>query len=69
MSELTNTELLNLLHEAASNLSYFNAAEGDVWRAESGSRAAAQKHWNYLVNQAIERGIYNPEEFKKGYLV
>jgi hypothetical protein len=66
---LTDTELLNALHEAASNLSYFNAAEGDVWRAETGARAAAQKEWNILVNEAIHRNIYNKEDFAGRYLV
>jgi len=68
MSTLTNTELLNALHESASNLSYFNAGEGEAWRAETGARAAASSEFESLKGEAIQRGIYTPEDFKR-YLV
>ena len=65
MSTLTATELLNALHESASNLSYFNAAEGDSWIAETGARAAAQKEFDELKGDALQRGIFSPEDFTR----
>ena len=62
---VTDTSLLNALHEAASNVSYFNAGEGDCYRAEAGARAAAQRQWDALVEEAIKRGIYAPEDFRE----
>jgi hypothetical protein len=61
---VTDTSLLNALHEAASNVSYFNAAEGPSYYAEAGARAAARSQWEALVEEAISRGIYDPEDFK-----
>jgi hypothetical protein len=61
---VTDTSLLNALHEAASNVSYFNAGEGDCYRMEAGARAAAKSQWNALVEEAINRGIYDPADFK-----
>lgn len=66
--DLSDTDILNSLHEAAGNLSYFNAAEGDVYRMEAGARAAAQKAWNVLVDEALRRGIYDKDAFAE-YLV
>ena len=68
MNNASNESLLQALHDAASDLSYYNAAEGDTYRYESGARSAAQKRWNALVNEAIQRGIYNKQDFAN-YLV
>ncbi len=64
----SNESLLQELHDAASDLSYYNAAEGDTYRWEAPARAKARARWNSLVNEATERGIYNPDDFR-GYLV
>jgi vacuolar-type H+-ATPase catalytic subunit A/Vma1 len=68
MSELTNTELLNRMHEAAADLSYYNAAEGSDYYREKGARAIAQKHWNTLVEEAVKRGLYEKGDWLE-YLV
>ena len=68
MNEPSNESLIQALHEAASTLSYYNAAEGDVYRREAGSRAKARARYLDLVEAAIERGVYNKEDFK-GYLI
>lgn len=68
MNEASNESLLQALHDAAADLSYYNAAEGSAYRHESTARGVAQKRWNALVNEAITRGIYNKDDFR-GYLV
>lgn len=68
MNTPSNESLLQELHDAAAELSYFNAAEGDNWYREQGARSKAQARYTTLVNVAAERGIYNKDDFK-GYLV
>ena len=68
VNEPSNESLIQELHDAANDLSYYNAAEGDTYRYEATARSQAQKRWNALVNEAIQRGIYNKDDFR-GYLV
>ena len=64
MITLTNSELLNALHETALRVSYFNAGEGACYRAETNARHAAKSEWDNLVIEAKNRGIYNADDFK-----
>lgn len=68
MNDASNESLIQALHDAAADLSYYNAAEGQVYFMEAGARGVARNRWNSLVNEAIARGIYNKEDFS-GYLV
>ena len=64
----SNESLIQALHDAAADLSYYNAAEGDTYRWETGARSKARARWSELVEEAKVRGIYNPKDFS-GYLV
>ena len=63
--DISNTGLLNSLHEAAKDVSYFNAGEGPSWYAETTGRHAALSRWQALLEEAQFRGIYNPDDFKE----
>ena len=68
METPSNESLLQELHDAAAEVSYYNAGEGDCWYREQGARSKATARWRSLVEAAQERGIFRPEDFK-GYLV
>lgn len=68
MNEPSNESLLQALHDAAAELSFYNAGEGEVYFREQGARSVARNRWNALVEEAIQRGIYNKKDFA-GYLV
>ena len=68
MAETSNEELILALKEAASRLSYFNAAEGDQWAKERDARRAAHTTFYTMKEIAMERGIYDQDQFKH-YLV
>ena len=65
---MTDEELLTALADAASRVSYYNAAEGTQYTREATARHAARQAWDDLVREASERGIFNPESYK-GYLL
>lgn len=62
--------LIEELKEAAANLSYYNAAEGDCWKQEAGGRAAANTRYQKAGKACFEAGI-DPNEVLAGggYLV
>jgi hypothetical protein len=64
VTETTNEELLQATKEAASLLSFYNAAEGDNWERERTARSVAHAKFYNLKEICMERGIYNPEDFK-----
>lgn len=68
MTQMTDEQLLTALADAAGRVSYFNAAEGTQYTQEGGARRAAKDAWHALVDEATERGIFDPENYK-GYLV
>lgn len=45
-----------ICHNVALTLSYHNAAEGDCWRAEAGSRNEAHRAWVDCRGWLYERG-------------
>jgi hypothetical protein len=63
VEDLDNIKLQRALHEAASAVSYYHAAEAD-WGKEAESRAIADARWNELKAEAIKRGCYNKHDFK-----
>ena len=67
VEDLENEKLKRALHEAASAVSYYHAAEAD-WDKEHEERAKALVQWGELKAEAIKRGVYNKYDFKY-YLV
>ena len=65
---MTDEELLTALADAASRLSYYNAAEGTQYTRERDARHAARDAWDDLVTEASARGVFDPECYK-GYLI
>ena len=65
---MTDDELLAAMKDAATDLSYYNAAEGDCYSAERNGRAVAQGKWDALVKEAKALGIWNSDDWR-GYLV
>lgn len=68
MTQIDNSALLNELHLAASQVSRFNAADWEQIGREREAAGKAWARWVDLKQMAQQRGIYNPEEFKR-YLV
>lgn len=68
MEETKNKDLLTALHEAASLLSFYNAAEGRSWEEEMDRRGVASANFYALKEEAMRRGVYSPDDFKN-YLV
>lgn len=64
----SNDVLIADLKEAASELSYFNAAEGDSWRKERESRQLALARFNEIKDHCIIAGI-DVKPILQGYLV
>lgn len=64
--KMTDKELTAYTHKAASNLSYYNAAEGDMWKKEEADRAEALGAYRRGRDAMAERGI---EWENKGYLI
>lgn len=62
--DISNSGLLNALHEAAQDVSFFNAGEGPSYYAETNGRHAAISRWEALLEEAKFRGLYNPSDFK-----
>lgn len=63
VEDLENEMLQKALHEAASAVSYYHAAEAD-WDREREMRAEALLKWAELKAEAIRRGCYNKHDFK-----
>ena len=63
-------ELIERFKKAASELSYYNAAEGTCWSQEYGARGIAKEEYNKIKEQCIEAGIDIVKIIKEGgYLV
>ena len=62
-------ELIKELKEAASNLSYYNAAEGSSWSKEVEGRAKASARWNEIRKTCRDAGVNIKEVLGSGYLV
>ncbi len=63
-------EMIEQLKKAASELSYYNAAEGTCWSQEYGARGIAKEEYNKIKQQCIEVGIDVNKIIKDGgYLV
>lgn len=58
-------KLIQELKDAASDLSYYNAAEGDSYRAEAAPRAAARARLEEAREKCRAEGI-DPSEALKG---
>ncbi len=65
-NEHTDEELINLYDKVAKELSYFNAAEGPSWYAESIARGKCQKVYQELVAEFKFRDMELP---KGNYLI
>lgn len=65
-NEHTDDEIKELYHKTAMELSYFNAAEGQSWYAESAARSICQKVYKELCAEFKFRGIEVP---KGNYLI
>lgn len=65
-NEHTDEEIKELYHKTAMELSYFNAAEGQSWYAESEARKICQKVYKELCAEFKFRGIELP---KGNYLI
>lgn len=62
---MTDTELLEELHKAAADVSYYEAAEGEYHREKEQREAAKTKFWN-LHAETVKRGL---EVDLRGYLL
>lgn len=65
-NEHTDEEIKELYHKTAMELSYFNAAEGQSWYAESTARNICQKVYKELCSELKFRGLELP---KGNYLI
>jgi hypothetical protein len=65
-NEHTDEELIELYDKVANELSYFNAAEGPSWYAESVARSKCQKVYQELVAEFKFRDLELP---KGNYLI
>ena len=54
---MTNDELKQATHEAACNVSFYNAAEGGCWRQEGQARGKAKAKFSDLKVQCEARGL------------
>lgn len=65
-NEHTDEEIKELYHKVAMELSYFNAAEGQSWYAESAARQICQGVYKELCSEFKLRGLDIP---KGNYLI
>lgn len=65
---MTNEELIEQLEKAASNLSYFNAAEGDSWNKEREARLTAYAEF-CRVRELCEIANIDIKPILRGYLI
>jgi hypothetical protein len=64
---MTNEELIEKLKEAASDLSYYNAAEGDSWSKERLARQQARENLAKYHSECILAGLDPSEILKDGH--
>lgn len=60
-NEHTEEEIIALYHKVARELSFFNAAEGASWYAESVARNTCQKVYRELCEEFKSRNIQIPQ--------
>ena len=60
-NEHTDEEIIALYHKVAQELSFYNAAEGSSWYAESVARTACQKVYSELCAEFKNRGLSLPQ--------
>lgn len=63
---LDETELYEIFHKTAMELSFYNAAEGDCWYDETKSRYACQATYKEICQEYKDRGLDVP---KGNYLI
>lgn len=61
-------KLIERLKKAACDLSFYNAAEGGMWREEANGRALARAEFEKVLTDCKKAGI-NTDEITKNYLV
>ena len=66
LKQLCDNALVEKFHISAKEVSFYNAAEGDCWRNESGARSKAKRQFKIICEEMDERGIEKPT---KGYLL
>lgn len=54
---MTSQELIDAIHKAARDISYYNAAEGDNYFQEQPLRSRAQAALRSLKDEAEKRGL------------
>lgn len=59
-NEHTDAEIIELYHKTAQELSYFNAAEGQSWHAESQPRSVCRGIYTEVCFELKERGLERP---------
>lgn len=64
--ELNVEELFEVFHKTSMELSFFNAAEGQSWYAETKPRYACQAIYKEICQEYKERGLDVP---KGNYLI
>lgn len=57
LSTLTDDELLFESDEVRSNVSYYNAAEGDNWYREAEAREKAKQYLSEVWKEVQKRGL------------
>jgi hypothetical protein len=57
LSEVTDTELLDLADKARSRVSYHNAAEGASYTNEASARRAAFNYWDAVKQELTKRDL------------
>lgn len=62
---LTNSELIEITHDLARRVSYYNAAEGN-WSSEASERGIANAEFNKALDEMQERGLVFEN---RGYLL
>lgn len=60
-NEHTDEEITTLYHKVARELSFYNAAEGQSWYAESVARNACQKVYRELCAEFKNRNLSIPQ--------
>ena len=64
--ELNSDELYEVFHKTAMELSFFNAGEGDSYKAETKPRYACQATYKEICQEYKDRGLDIP---KGNYLI
>lgn len=59
-NEHTDTEIVELYHKTAQELSYLNAAEGQSWYTESQARSVCRGVYTEVCSELKHRGLERP---------